>query len=215
MVRLPLALAMATFVDKRSGMVIDPNDNSAFRKRIFDVPTFFALTGELIGDLGTFKGARRDPALSAEFSERIMLAVTQVNGCRYCSFVHTRMALASGVSRDELALLAGGEFDGLPQSEQVALAFAQHYAETLGNYDPDTWTTLVETYGEDTALHIRAVIRSITIGNLTGNTLDALLSRLRGRGAPHSTAWQEIASLLSWGIVGPHYAVRWLLSPAS
>lgn len=189
--------------------------DSAFRKRIFNIPTFFALTSELIGDLGALKGARRDPALGSAFSKRIMLAVTQVNGCRYCSFMHTRMALASGVSRDELALIEGGDFDGLPEAELVALAFAQHFAETNGDYAPDTWTTLVETYDEATALHIRAVIRSITVGNLTGNTLDALLSRLRGRPADGSSIWQELGSLLAWSIASPHFAWRWLVTSAT
>lgn len=31
-----------------------------------------------------------------------MLAVTQVNGCRYCSYVHARMALQAGLSEQEI-----------------------------------------------------------------------------------------------------------------
>lgn len=41
--------------------------------------------------------------LSPAFRERLMLAVTAVNRCRYCSFAHTRMALAAGVSNAEIA----------------------------------------------------------------------------------------------------------------
>ena len=33
------------------------------------------------------------------FRERLMLAVTAVYGCRYCSWLHTREALRSGISQ--------------------------------------------------------------------------------------------------------------------
>jgi AhpD family alkylhydroperoxidase len=41
----------------------------------------------------------------AAFRERLMMVVTEVNGCRYCSYSHARLALSAGVSREELRLV--------------------------------------------------------------------------------------------------------------
>jgi hypothetical protein len=54
---------------------------------------------------------------------------------------------------------------------------------------------LVETYGPETASHIRAHIRMITLGNLVGNTFDALLGRLRGQPTEGSSLGSEVATL--------------------
>ena len=53
-----------------------------------------------------------------------MLAVTSVNGCRYCSYFHTSLALKEGMSADEIQHLLGGEFADAPAAEAVALLFA-------------------------------------------------------------------------------------------
>lgn len=42
---------------------------------------------------------RRAPPLDPQFVERLMLAVTEVNGCAVCSYAHTRMALREGIAR--------------------------------------------------------------------------------------------------------------------
>ena len=45
---------------------------------------------------------------SPAFRERLMLAVTAVYGCRYCSYLHAKRGLKSGVDDEEAtALLAG------------------------------------------------------------------------------------------------------------
>jgi AhpD family alkylhydroperoxidase len=39
--------------------------------------------------------------LDGALRERVLLAVSRVNACRGCTFVHTRWALRSGVTTDE------------------------------------------------------------------------------------------------------------------
>lgn len=113
--------------------------------------------------------------LSPAFRERIFLAVTAVNQCRYCSYVHTRAALKSGVSREEVEGLFAGTVDTEPEEERVALLYAQHWAETRGNPDPETLARLNETYPPETVEAIHAVMRMINLNNLCGNTFDRLL----------------------------------------
>jgi AhpD family alkylhydroperoxidase len=137
-----------------------------------------------------------DRSISPSFSERIMLAVTAVNDCRYCSYGHARRALKCGVTAEEIEFLLSGDVGHVPVDEAPAILFAQHYAESGGNPDPDAARALAETYGKRIAEGILFRIRMITLGNLMGNTFDALLSRLRGHPAEHSSVLNEMTVLL-------------------
>lgn len=118
--------------------------------------------------------------LSPAFRERLMLAVTAVNRCRYCSFAHTRMALAVGVSDAEIRQILNRSFADYPPDEALALAYAQHWAETNAAPEPAARERLYCTYGVLRAGAIEAVLRMIRTGNLLGNTFDYLLFRLSG-----------------------------------
>ncbi len=167
-----------------------------FNKRTFTFRHFVASARDILAHMGDLRQATRGGRVSRAFAEKIMLAVTQVNGCRYCSYGHTRAALAAGVSREELQKLLAQDIGDFPQEEAVALAFAQHYAESGDRPAPEAWQRLVSYYGPQTARDILAYIRMITFGNLLGNTFDAFFSRLAGRPALSSTLWDELGVLL-------------------
>ena len=133
--------------------------------------------------------------VSKAFGKRIMLAVTAVNDCRYCSYAHAKTSAAHGVTREEADRLLAGDVGTVPEKEIRSVLFAQHYAETGGNPDHDMVETLQHTYGPDVARDILAHIRMIPMGNLSGNTLDALLSRMRGSPAEGSRLVDELAVL--------------------
>jgi AhpD family alkylhydroperoxidase len=126
-------------------------------------------------------------SISPAFRERLMMAVTSVNECRYCSYFHAQVALVTGISRTEIELILDGVFTHAPEREFPALLYAQHWAETNAQPDPVARAQLVETYGDDTARAIEDVLRMIRVGNLLGNTFDYALYRLSfGRlGVPH------------------------------
>ncbi len=175
----------------------------AFSKRIYTWPTFKTSIEETFSHLDDLRFAVRAGRVSKAFSEKIMLAVTRVNGCRYCAYGHTRAALAAGVSESELRRIMSGELGDFPEQEAVALTFAQHYAECSCQPEPAAWQRLVATYGSETAGDILAYIRMITFGNLYGNTFDALLSRLAGRPADHSSLRAELGILLGVFLLVP------------
>ena len=150
---------------------------------------------DILAHFHEFRSAVRSKRISKAFAEKIMLAVTAVNGCRYCSYGHAKTALASGVSQEEVDLLLSGEVGHASPEEAPALFFAQHYAESDGHPDPEMMQKLVKTYGPEKARDVLAHIRMITLGNLSGNTFDALLSRLRGRPAEGSSMGSELATL--------------------
>jgi len=116
--------------------------------------------------------------LSAAFRERLMLAVTEVNQCRYCAYYHARQALVEGLSEDELQALTEGQFDNSPIEERPALLYAQHWAEADGSPDEEARARIVELYGSEIADAIDLALRVIRIGNLMGNTWDGLLYRV-------------------------------------
>jgi AhpD family alkylhydroperoxidase len=174
-----------------------------FNKRVFTFSTFAASARDLFAHLGELHSAFTQHRISHAFSEKIMLAVTQVNGCRYCSYAHTRMALQAGVSEPELRDLLMGEFSHIPEHELVAVLFAQHYAEQADHYDATAWQRLQDTYGAEVASDILSHIRVITFANLYGNTFDALLERLQFHPVRGSHFFDEVIVLPAGATIVP------------
>jgi AhpD family alkylhydroperoxidase len=160
----------------------------SFQKRTLSRRAFIAGLGEIISSLSDLRFLRKQPAIQRSFTEKIMLAVTQVNDCRYCSCVHTRKALNAGVSEAEVRSLLEGGLEHSPSDQLIALAFAQHYAEREGHPEGQALRELEKTYGSESARQILAYIRIIFFANLAGNTFDKFLYHLGlvGRNKPSS-----------------------------
>jgi AhpD family alkylhydroperoxidase len=124
------------------------------------------------------RAAMRDDTVDEAFRERLMMAVTQVNGCRYCSYFHAREALRAGISQEELASVASMEFSESPPEQQPALLYAQHWAETDANPDDEIRERMLGVYGEETLKAIEMGLRMIRMGNLMGNTFDYVLFKI-------------------------------------
>ncbi len=149
-------------------------------KRTFTPKTLFRDFVAVVRGMPALRRATRAGRVSRRFSEEIMLVVTAVNDCPYCSYAHSRMALRAGVSPEEMGDLMALDLERFPEEERVALAFAQHYAESAALPDREALDSLTAYYGREMSTDILATIRMITFANLFGNTVDAVLSRLRG-----------------------------------
>lgn len=148
------------------------------KRRYQSFRQFYADLAFLFTHRHSIKKAMKGETLPADFRERIILAVTGVNQCRYCSYVHTRLALKTGISKNETDELLKGVFGEVPSEERIALAYAQHWAEQRGNPDPEVQATFESTYSPEQREAIYAVIRLINFNNLCGNTLDWILHTL-------------------------------------
>jgi len=104
-----------------------------------------------------------------------MLAVTAVDGCRYCSYIHARQALKSGVTPEEISQLLSGDVDDCPEEEAMGVIYAQHWAESDAHPDSEAVRRLQQTYGVEKAEAIHLMLRMIRLGNLLGNSWDYLL----------------------------------------
>ncbi|MFO7772925.1 MAG: carboxymuconolactone decarboxylase family protein [Dehalococcoidia bacterium] len=120
----------------------------------------------------------RKRLISPAFRERLMLAVTAVNGCRYCSYFHTKQALKSGIAAEEISSLLLGDIANCPQDEAVAVIYAQHWAESDTHPDLEAVRRLEQTYGLEKAEAIHLVLRMIRVGNLLGNSWDYFIYRI-------------------------------------
>jgi len=124
------------------------------------------------------KPLMRGELIDAAFRERLMLAVTAVNECRYCSYAHAKHALVEGIDKDEIEALQDGVIESCPRDELPALLYAQHWAETQGRTELAARERIVKKYNEETVKAIELTLQTIQMGNLLGNTIDYVLYRL-------------------------------------
>ena len=151
----------------------------AFNRRIYhSLSAFIIDLKAIMVRRDQMKPLMRGELIDAAFRERLMLAVTAVNGCSYCSYAHARQALVEGIDSDEVKALQAGVVENSPREELPALLYAQHWAETSGSIDPAARGRIIELYNEDTVNAIELALRTIQMGNLSGNTLDYILYRL-------------------------------------
>ena len=107
-----------------------------------------------------------------------MLAVTSVEGCRYCSYFHSKLALKGGIKQEEIRKFLSGDFEDCPEEEVLAVLYAQHWAESNACPEPEVVDKLKETYGSEKVDAIHLMLRMIRLGNLLGNTWDYLLYQM-------------------------------------
>lgn len=177
-----------------------------FEKRLTSTKVFYSYLSDLIGNFSAIKSAKSK--LGEQFQNRILLAVTQVNGCRYCSYLHTKHALESGMSEEEIKSLLAGEVGDINDNESVALIFAQHYAEMQAHPDKESVERLFETYGHEKANAIIGIIQGIMAGNIHGISVDLLQSRFKGKADPDSSFLTEFTTAFGIVVFAPYLAIK-------
>ncbi|MCX7790291.1 MAG: carboxymuconolactone decarboxylase family protein [Chloroflexaceae bacterium] len=147
---------------------------ASFRKRYYrGIAPFWS-------DLRHLASLRGRGSISAALRERLMLTVTAVNRCRYCAAFHGYVAQISGLAPEEVRRLLEGDAAAAPAAELPALLYARQWAEAGGAAPPELRAQLATIYGAEQARAIERALRMIWIGNLLGNTWDALLFRCSG-----------------------------------
>jgi AhpD family alkylhydroperoxidase len=127
------------------------------------------------------------PKTSKRLREKIMLGVTAINDCRYCAWGHAHWAFSQGVPLEEINQILSNQDDSLKANdpaEAAAILFGQYYAEQLDDIDPDAMKNLRNFFSPAQVREIVGYVYFITFTNLSGNTVDALLDRIRGKGHP-------------------------------
>jgi AhpD family alkylhydroperoxidase len=140
---------------------------------------------------------RKQEIISQDFVERLMLAVTEVNGCAVCAYGHTQMALNQGFTQDEISAFLSGSGEYIRPEEMKAILFAQHYADTKGIVDEQAFQEIITTYGNQSSRVILAAIQMMMIGNIVGLPISAFQRRRKGNPDSNSSLIHEIGLPLS------------------
>lgn len=129
---------------------------------------------------GLLSSYTRPNVLDARTRERVILAVTEVNGCRYCAWIHGNWSdfLGEGISRLD--------------ADEAVLTYARACADAGAPLDP---APLLERGLPAASVQaVRATVAQIEVSNLVGNTVDGLIARLtRKRPLNPVAALQELA----------------------
>jgi AhpD family alkylhydroperoxidase len=179
-----------------------------FAKRTFTLPLLVTSFGALVLYMPVRWITLVKPATSRALREKVMLGVTSVNDCRWCSWLHSGIALKHGVDLAELqSLLDRGTFGPVDEREATAVLFAQHFAETLRRPTPAARLALARQFTPWQRMEIMAWIHFIYFANLSGNSADAWLARLRG--------WEvadghPLAEALAGLVAAPVLLLGWL-----
>lgn len=178
----------------------------------YSLPEMTHILARALRGFPVLRAGMRRGLISAQFKERIMLAVTEVNGCAVCSYAHTRWALEDGIDPAEVTALLNGDDAMIRPEEAKAIAFGQHYADTQGHPSSGAYREVVDGYGPDRARLIVAAIQVMMAGNVLGLPQSAALSRLRRRPYVNSSLGYEAAAILAPVVMVPMAAVSslWL-----
>ena len=172
--------------------------NNNFRKRTFTPETLAMSLAAIAKDLPRLPNLLYPDAISPAFREKLFLAVTSVNKCRYCTWMHTEIAAGQGVDATQVAALLNSSTDADFGDEKEALVYAVHFAETERNPNKTRTGRLIAKYGEEKAAQIVQYLNLIYFANLSGNTFDAFLSRFEGKPADDSNpVFEGACALLS------------------
>ncbi|MEC9485826.1 MAG: carboxymuconolactone decarboxylase family protein [Candidatus Izemoplasma sp.] len=142
------------------------------------------------------KRSKRTRLMTKPLKERIMLAVTSVNGCNMCSYVHTKIALKSGMSSKQIQELLSGDDTKVPEEEAVAVAFATHFADSKESPEKEVIDRIIKEYGNQKATLIFAACQMITMTNGMGIALDDSYHRIKLKGNKESNIVIELLNPL-------------------
>lgn len=150
---------------------------------------------------------KKKNGMNFKFKERIMLAVTEVNGCTMCSYVHTKLATKAGLSSSDIKEILAGDLEGVPKEEALGVLFAKDYAFNKEKVDQTFYQKLVETYGKRRARSILGVTHVITMTNGMGVSLDLLKQTLTFKHVKGSNVLNELLIPLTTMILFPVFLI--------
>ena len=138
----------------------------ALTKKLGKVPNLFATMALSENGLATYLGlANAKSSLKAKEKEVINLAVSQANGCEYCSAAHTALAKLNGFSDDQILEIRSGaaSFDS---KYDILAKLSVNFVETKGKPDAALLDAFYAAgYTEENLVDLITVIADKTITN--------------------------------------------------
>ena len=170
-----------------------PSPFGGFRKRTMTAPQLASSMASLAPQIGTFYRVWVKHEIDPGFREELMLAVSKLNDCRYCTWGHQEWAHLNGVSNEELAQVEQLDPKGFDRRKWLAISYVR--ALVKGDFrrvQPQLRRAMQHKYSPREIREIELIAKVMDIGNRGSNTWDALLSRLRGMPAADSRIIDEL-----------------------
>jgi AhpD family alkylhydroperoxidase len=121
-----------------------------------------------------------DSTLPAATQQLVALRASQINGCGFCTDMHTKDAIAAGESSVRLHLVAAWrEATVFTEAERAALELAEQgtrIADAAGGVPDEVWANAVKHYDED---QLAALVSLIALINAF-NRLNVILQQPAG-----------------------------------
>lgn len=178
----------------------------AMAHKITDIKTFYGFVKAFVFNYNETSMAAE--VLDNRFQDKIFLAVTEVNGCRLCNYVHSKNALKHGVGQEEIDMLSSGDYNALSKEEAEVIFFAQHYADTRGIYDKELYAKMETSLGEEKSKAVRGTLRKIMVGNTFGIALDLIKMRFSGKRDKDSSIIDEFGIVLGVFVMIPFVMIQ-------
>lgn len=111
--------------------------------------------------------ASADTELAETLVEMVKLRISQMNGCAYCTDLHSRKLHRSSADTRKVATVATWEESPFfSERERAALQFAESLTDVAGQSVPEeVFTAIYEEFDESEAVDLVAVIVNINCWN--------------------------------------------------
>jgi AhpD family alkylhydroperoxidase len=124
---------------------------------------------KLVKQINSANAVLHDSALPAATQELVKLRASQINGCGFCTDMHTKDALRAGESQQRLNLVAAWrEAKIFTEAERAALELAEQgtrIADAAGGVTDEAWANAAKHYDDDQLIALVGVIALINAYN--------------------------------------------------
>ena len=204
---MPKKTKRKTVKRKASQKVSQPPSGGLFsghRKRTIGTFHFFGEILSFACQLPTMYRIWQKHEIEAGFREELMLAVSKLNDCKYCTWGHHEWAHAAGISEDELDHIEHGDPEGIDRAKWVAISYVVALISLDKSNVPSELTQEMRAnYSAREIKEIELIAKIMDVSNRAANTWDALQSRLNGKPAHDSHVMDEFVLSGVFWIVAP------------
>ncbi|MGW0731951.1 carboxymuconolactone decarboxylase family protein [Streptomyces sp. NPDC002851] len=127
------------------------------------------LVGKLLKHFNAAGQVLSDSSLPLATQELVKLRASQINGCGFCTDMHTKDAAAAGETAQRLHLVAAWrEATVFTDAERAALELAEQgtrIADAAGGVTDEAWANAAKHYDEEQLAALVAVIAVINLYN--------------------------------------------------
>ncbi|WP_338696958.1 carboxymuconolactone decarboxylase family protein [Streptomyces sp. Q6] len=127
------------------------------------------LAGKLIKHINSAGKVIADSALPAATQELVKIRASQINGCGFCTDMHTKDAAHAGETAQRLHLIAAWrEAKVFTDAERAALELTEQgtrIADAAGGVSDEAWANAAKYYDEEQLLALTGLIAVINTYN--------------------------------------------------